>query len=460
MMKATQRPAVDRRAFVSEAVEARIREVKNSIANEELGWLFENCFPNTLDTTVRVGEADGKPDTFVITGDIDAMWLRDSSAQVWPYIALAPGDPGLQRLLAGLIHRQARCILLDPYANAFNAGPTGSQWESDLTAMQPGLHERKYEIDSLCYPVRLAHGYWTSTRDASVFDAQWLDAMRAIVRTFREQQRKDSPGSYKFQRVTGVAYDTVPLGGYGNPARPCGLVHSAFRPSDDACVFPFLIPSNLFAVTALRQLSDIVETELHDKEFARTCTGLADEIAEAVLKFGIVNHGSHGRMYAYEVDGFGNALCMDDANIPSLLSLTYLGCVPEDDPAYDRTRRFILSDDNPYFFRGVAGEGIGGPHVGLDMIWPMSVLMRALTAKDDQEILQCLAMLTRTHGGTGFMHESFHKDEPSRFTRAWFAWANTLFGELILTLHARRPALLNADLSGVRHLTTQRGHRI
>ncbi|MCC6395591.1 MAG: glycoside hydrolase family 125 protein [Bacteroidetes bacterium] len=460
MMKATQRPPVDKRAFVSEAVEARIREVKQSIANEELAWLFENCFPNTLDTTVRVGEADGKPDTFVITGDIDAMWLRDSSAQVWPYVPLAHGDAGLQRLIAGLIHRQARCILLDPYANAFNAGPTGSQWESDLTAMQPGLHERKYEIDSLCYPVRLAHGYWTSTRDASVFDAEWLNAMRAIVRTFREQQRKEGPGPYRFQRVTGVAYDTVPLSGYGNPSRPCGLVHSAFRPSDDACVFPFLIPSNVFAINALRQLADIVQTALRDKDFARSCTGLADEIEEAILNFGIVSHGSHGKIFAYEVDGFGNALCMDDANIPSLLSLTYLGCVPENDPVYDRTRRFVLSEDNPYFFRGTAGEGIGGPHVGLDMIWPMSVIMRAFTAKDDQEILQCLAQLTRTHGGTGFMHESFHKDDPARFTRAWFAWANTLFGELILTLHDRRPALLNAGLPNARHLTTQRGHRV
>lgn len=455
--RTTQRPAADRRAFVSESVEALIQDVRKTIADDELAWIFENCFPNTLDTTVRVGTFEGKPDTFVVTGDIDAMWLRDSSAQVWPYLPLAAEDPALGRLLAGVIHRQTRCILLDPYANAFSAGPTGSPWERDLTTMQAGLHERKYEIDSLCYPIRLAHGYLTATHDPSVFDKDWLEAMRIVVRTFREQQRTKGPGPYKFQRVTAVAYDTVPLSGYGNPTRPCGLIHSAFRPSDDACVFPFLIPSNLFAVTALRLLSDILQRVLHEREFARMCTDLADEIQEAVSRVGIVDHPAKGRIYAYEVDGFGNTLFMDDANAPGLLSLPYMGCVPQNDPVYKRTRDFVLSEDNPYFFRGKAGEGIGGPHVGLDMIWPMSIIMRALTSSDDREILQCIATLARSHGGTGFMHESFHKDDPAIFTRSWFAWANTLFGELMVTLYARRPALLGSDLPCVPLLTDQRG---
>jgi meiotically up-regulated gene 157 (Mug157) protein len=454
--RTTKRPAVDRRVFVSESVEALIQDVRKTIADDELAWIFENSFPNTLDTTVRVGTFKRKPDTFVITGDIDAMWLRDSSAQVWPYVPLAVDDPALRQLLAGVIHRQTRCILLDPYANAFNAAPTGSPWEKDLTTMQAGLHERKYEIDSLCYPIRLAHGYWTATHDASVFDQDWLEAMRIVVQTFREQQRTISPGPYKFQRVTAVAYDTVPLGGYGNPTRPCGLIHSAFRPSDDACVFPFLIPSNLFAATALRRLSDIVQSVLRERDFARICTDLADEIQEAVSRVGVVDHPTKGKIYAYEVDGFGNALFMDDANVPGLLSLPYLGCVAQDDLLYRRTRKFVLSEDNPYFFRGKAGEGIGGPHVGLDMIWPMSIIMRALTSNDDGEILQCLATLVRTHGDTGFMHESFHKDDPSKFTRAWFAWANTLFGELIVTLHARRRALLRSDLAGIPSLTNKR----
>jgi len=454
----TQRPAPGNRAFVSESVDALILDVKRTIADNEVAWIFENCYPNTLDTTVRVGTRDGKPDTFVVTGDIDAMWLRDSSAQVWPYLPLAVDDRALRRLLAGVIHRQARCIALDPYANAFNAGPTGSEWESDLTTMQPGLHERKYEIDSLCYPIRLAHGYWSVTHDASVFDNDWMHAMRLVVRTFREQQRKENPGPYRFQRVTGVAYDTVPLYGYGNPTRPCGLIHSAFRPSDDACVFPFLVPSNLFAVAALRRLSEIVLTERREKEFARLCAALADEIQEVVSSKGIVHHPTRGRIYAYEVDGFGNALFMDDANVPGLLSLPYLGCVAQDDPVYKQTRAFVLSDDNPYYFRGSAAEGIGGPHVGLDMIWPMSIIMRALTSSDDQEILQCLATLVHTHAGTGFMHESFHKDDPAKFTRSWFAWANTLFGELIVTLHARRPALLGTTLAGSLPPNQQREH--
>ena len=302
--RTTVRPSVDKRAFVSESVEALIRDVKRTIADDELAWLFENCFPNTLDTTVRVGTSGGKPDTFVVTGDIDAMWLRDSSAQVWPYVPLAVNDAALRRLLAGVIHRQTRCILLDPYANAFNAGPTGSPGEKDLTEMRPGLHERKYEIDSLCYPIKLAHGYWSATHDASVFDKDWLHAMRIVVRTFREQQRKDGPGPYKFQRMTAVAYDTVPLSGYGNPTPLAGsfirhFVHRMTRAS-----FPFLVPSNLFAVTALRRLSEIVQTELREKEFARICTDLADEIQEVVSSKGHYRSPDEGRIYAFEVDGF------------------------------------------------------------------------------------------------------------------------------------------------------------
>jgi hypothetical protein len=339
-----------------------------------------------------------------------------------------------------------RCILIDPYANAFNDGPKGSEWAKDLTEMKPELHERKYEIDSLCYPVRLTHGYVQSTGDTSVLDADWFDAMTLAVATLRAQQRKDGPGPYRFQRVTAVPYDTVPLGGYGNPARPCGMLHSAFRPSDDACVFPFLVPSNLFAVRALRQLGELCESEPRGRALARSCSVFADEIQEAITKFAITRHARFGPVYAYEVDGFGNALMMDDANIPSLLSLPYLGCCPPEDPLYQATRAFVLSDDNPYFFRGNAGEGVGGPHVGLGMIWPMAIIMRALTSTDDQEIMGCLRTLRDTHAGTGFMHESFHKDRPEEFTRSWFAWANTLFGELILRLLEERPHLLSMSL--------------
>jgi meiotically up-regulated gene 157 (Mug157) protein len=442
----SQRPSPDQRNFISEAVEATISRVKADIADPELGWMFENCYPNTLDTTVRFSSTGGRPDTFVITGDIHAMWLRDSTAQVWPYLPLATEDDELKRLLAGVINRQSRCILIDPYANAFNAGPTGGGWESDLTDMKPELHERKYEIDSLCYPVRLAHGYWKTTGDASVFDDDWQAAARLILNTFREQQRRRGPGPYKFQRVTAVAYDTVPLGGYGNPTRKVGLIHSMFRPSDDACVYPFLVPSNLFAVVTLEHLGEIFREEVSDRAFAEECADLADEVGEALQDYAVVEHPTRGNVFAYEVDGFGNALFMDDANIPSLLALPYLGAAEVSDPLYQATRRLVLSEDNPYFFRGTAGEGIGGPHVGLDMIWPLGITMRALTSQDEDEILHCLRLLKGTHAGTGFMHESFHKDDPTNYTRSWFAWANTLFGELIVTLHRDRRGLLNQPL--------------
>ena len=437
----SRRPPVDRRKFVSESVEATIARLTRTIADPEIAWLFGNCFPNTLDTTVRYRSEGGKPDTFVVTGDINAMWLRDSAAQVWPFIPLAKDDRKLRDLIAGVIRRQAKFILIDPYANAFNDGPAKSEWASDLTDMKPELHERKYEIDSLCYPVRLAHGYWMATGDASVFDAPWREAMKLAVATLREQQRTGGHGPYRFQRVSAVPYDTVPLGGYGNPTRRCGLVHSAFRPSDDACTYAYLVPSNMFAVVALRALGEIFRGELHDAQFAAACAAFAGELHEA-LASAVAVHPARGAVWAYEVDGFGNALFMDDANIPGLLALPYLGWCPPGDERYRATRAFLLSEDNPYFFRGSAAEGIGGPHVGLDMIWPMGIIVRALTSTDEGEILRCLHWLKTTHGGTGFMHESFHKDDPANFTRAWFAWANTLFGELILRLDAERPALL------------------
>jgi meiotically up-regulated gene 157 (Mug157) protein len=441
-----RRPPAGERRFRSEAVEAAIAAVRRDAADRELAWLFENCFPNTLDTTVRFSEAGGRPDTFVITGDIEAMWLRDSTAQVWPYLPLAKGDEPLRRLVEGVVRRQTRCILIDPYANAFNDGPKGSEWAADHTAMKPELHERKWEIDSLCYPVRLAHGYWRATGDASVFDAEWRAAARAIVRTFREQQRKSGDGPYRFERVTARATDTLPLDGLGLPTRKVGLVHSAFRPSDDACVLPFLVPSNLFAVVSLRQLAEIARDAVVDDALAAESRALADEVAAALDAHAIAAHPRAGRVWAYEVDGFGNALFMDDANVPSLLSLPYLGVCPAEDPLYRRTRALVLSDDNPYFFRGKAAEGVGGPHAGLSMIWPLALTMRALTSTDEREIRASLRLLRDTHAGTGFMHESFDRDDPSRFTRRWFAWANTLFGELVLRVRARRPALLRQPL--------------
>ena len=429
------------RRFHSDAIENTIAGMKKRLKDPELAWLFENCFPNTLDTTVDFDAA--QTDTYVITGDIDAMWLRDSSAQVWPYLPYMKEDKNLQQLIKGVIRRQTRCILLDPYANAFYKDPSKvSEWKSDLTEMKPGIHERKWEIDSLCYPIRLAHGYWKHTGDASVFDSEWKQAMQKLVKTFKEQQRKEGNGPYSFQRRTSWATDGVPMGGYGYPAKKIGLIHSMFRPSDDATVYPFLIPSNLFAVQALEDLANIYDQALKDEKPGFGLALFGREIMTAVHQYGIFQHPQFGKVYAYEVNGFGSVNLMDDANVPSLISLPYLTGLPVKDAVYQNTRKLLLSTENPFFFKGRAGEGIGGPHVGMDYIWPMGITMRAMTSTDDQEIKHCLQWLKASHAGTGFMHEAFHKDDTSKFTRKWFAWANTLFGELLLILLHERPHLL------------------
>lgn len=430
-----QRPSKNDRLFKSSAIEAEIKRVKSKLKHPKLKWMFENCFPNTLDTTVHYRKTDGKHDTFVYTGDIHAMWLRDSGAQVWPYVVYANEDKKLKDMLAGVINRQFKSIILDPYANAFNDGPNeNGRWMSDGTAMTPEVYERKWEIDSLCYPIRLAYEYWKVTGDTSVFDQEWIQAITNVLKTFKEQQRKDDNGPYTFLRVTDRQLDTLNNGGNGAPIKPVGLIVSSFRPSDDATTLQFLIPSNFFAVTSLRKAAEIL-TEVNDNEsISSECLALADEVENALKVHATFNHPEFGTIYAYEVDGFGNKMLMDDANVPSLLAMGYLGDVDLNDPIYQNTRKFVWSDSNPYFFSGKAGEGIGGPHIGYDMVWPMSIMMKTFTSQNDDEIKECIEMLLSTDNDMGFMHESFHKDNPSKFTREWFAWQNTLFGELIITL--------------------------
>jgi hypothetical protein len=438
---------VDKRTFVSEAVEETIRQVKPQIRDAKLAWMFENCYPNTLDTTVDFEILDGRPDTFIITGDIDAMWLRDSTCQVWPYLPLIEKDPHLRRMIQGLIYRQTKCVLLDPYANAFYKDMNRpSEWQSDRPSPGPGVHERKWEVDSLCYVVRLAYDYWRRTGDVSCFDGDWERAMHRIVSTFRTEQRKDGQSPYRFSRTTSRMTDAPVFDGTGQPMRPVGMIASMFRPSDDATVLPFLIPSNLFAVQSLRQIAQIYEKGLKkDKAFVQECRRLADEVEKAVLKWGTAKHQQFGTIYAYEADGFGNVLFMDDSNVPSLLSLPYLGICSPRDPLYRRTRRFLLSEWNPWYLKGTAAEGAGSPHTGKTHIWPMGIILRALTSDDVQEIRMCLHLLKTTDADTGFMHESFHKDNPKDFSRHWFAWANTLFGELILKVYHEHPELLNLE---------------
>ena len=319
-----------------------------------------------------------------------------------------------------------------------------SEWKStDITDMKPGIHERKWEIDSLCYHMRLSYGYWKETGDTTPFDDQWVATMKLIVKTFREQQRFHGKGPYTFQRNTSWATDGVPLSGYGYPVKPNGLICSMFRPSDDATVFPYLIPSNLFAYRALDQINKIGSAAKEEELFSQEVHALSQQIKNAVFAEGIIEHKQFGKIFAYEVNGFGSFNLMDDANVPSLLSLPYLGILDASDPVYLNTRNYVLSQSNPFFFKGSVAEGIGGPHAGMDMIWPLSIIMRGLTSTDDTEIKMCLDTLQKTHAGTGFMHESFNKDDPKNFTRKWFAWANTIFGEFIWKVYRERPHLLN-----------------
>ncbi|MFY7845620.1 glycoside hydrolase family 125 protein [Chryseobacterium gambrini] len=444
----SKRPPLSERKFASEAVEKTIKTIKKSIADEELAWMFENCFPNTLDTTVKFYRKNNKPYTYVITGDIDAMWLRDSSAQVYPYLSLANEDEKLKNLLKGVINKQVECVLLDPYANAFfNDANKVSEWKNDSTQMKPGIHERKWEIDSLCYVIRLSYNYWKITGDSSVFDADWKKGMLLILQTFKEQQRKDSKGPYKFQRSNGNPLDTQFAGGYGNPTKKVGLIHSMFRPSDDATFYPFLISSNMFAVVSLRETAEIFSEIFKDENTAAQFKNLAEEVDEAIQKYAVLNHPEAGKIYALEIDGFGNALFMDDANVPNLLSIPYLGYRSKEDEIYKNTRKFSLSKANPWFSEGKFAKGIGGPHIGEHKIWPLGLIMQALTTDDNEEIVSCLKMLKATHAGTGFIHESFDVDNPKDFTRSWFAWANTLFGELILHLHTTKPEILKRKFS-------------
>ena len=442
----SNRPNPNQRTFTSQAVEDLITEVKASIKDKELAWLFENCYPNTLDTTVDYEVINDKPDTFIITGDIDAMWLRDSTAQVWPYMPLINKEEKLKNLIKGLVNRQTKCILKDPYANAFYKDLSKrSEWESDEPTPIPGVHERKWEIDSLCYAVRLANDYYQRTQDTSIFDADWDQAMQLLVKTLRTEQRKHGDSPYTFIRQTTAMIDAPTFGGTGRPLNPVGLIASMFRPSDDATLFPFLIPSNIFAVISLKQLATIYKNVLNNAAFANECTRFANEVDEAIKEYAISDHLDFGNIYAYEVDGFGNKVFMDDANVPSLMSLAYLGAHKTNDSIYQNTRRFLLSDHNPYYLKGKAAEGKASPHTGKNKIWPMGIILRAMTSDNDQEIIKCLTMLKNTHAGTGFMHEAFHKDNPEDFNRSWFAWANTLFGELIIKIYRERKSILTQD---------------
>ena len=394
----------------------------------ELWPLFERCFLNSIETTIQQTPGD----TFVITGDIPAMWLRDSTAQVLHYVRFAK-EPEVAAMLEGVIARQAECVLRDPYANAFNREPSSYKPYDDTPRASDWVWERKYEIDSLCYPLWLAEKYHLTTGGTAFLTERFHEAVKTIVGVLRTEQRHEN-SPYRFSRKNCPPGDTLHHEGKGEPVGYTGMTWSGFRPSDDACRYGYLVPSNLFAVRALRSAA-LLARLLKDEALAKEAEALADEIHAGVEAHGKVSHPVFGTIYAYEVDGLGHANLMDDANVPSLLALPYLQAVDAADPVYQATRRFVLSKENPYFYTGSLAEGVGSPHTPEGYIWPIGLCVQAMTTEDTAEIARLLKTLMTTHAGTGFMHESFHPDDPARFTRTWFAWANSMLGELVYRLH-------------------------
>ncbi len=398
-----------------------------------LAPLVSRCFLNTMETTVKQLE-DGS--YFVITGDIPAMWLRDSAAQVRPYVQFAGEDRELQEILEGIIAKQAALVRMDPYANAFNESANGAGHKDD-TVLNDHVWERKYEVDSLCAPLYLGYHYWKTTGIRRIFTESYYEMIAAIVKTFQTEQ-DHGKSEYYFQRHNCGKTDTLPNGGRGTAVKVTGMTWSGFRPSDDCCELGYLIPSNMMAVKAMEFADEICRECYGESELAGKCRVLSGEIRRGIERYGVVEHPKYGRIYAYETDGLGRYNLMDDANSPSLLSMPYLGYCDREDPVYQNTRRFILSADNPYYFQGSIARGVGSPHTPEGYVWHIGIIMQALTSVNRGEIEACLDMLAKTHAGTNYMHESFDPSEPEVYSRPWFAWANTLFAELLHKLMEER----------------------
>lgn len=407
-----------------------MEEVQTRFKTEpKIGEMFAACFPNAITSTM---EACPDGSTFVITGDIPAMWLRDSAAQVRPYLYFCDQNQRLSDLIAGVLKRQITYILHDPYANAFNKECNGNGHQDDLTQMTDLVWERKYEVDSLCYPIQLAYLLWKSSCSSDHFSADFLKAIHVIVDLWRTEQRHGEKSEYRFQRLNCPKSDTLPNDGVGAPVAYTGMTWSGFRPSDDACQYGYHLPSNMFATVALGYVMEIAEQIYQDQALQVKARQLRNEIQGGIEQFGKVEHPEFGTIYAYETDGLGNYNLMDDANVPSLLSLPYLGYCHSDDPVYLNTRNFILSDRNPYFFEGEFAKGVGSPHTPSGYVWHIALAIQGMTSTSTQEVADILAMFSKTDAGTFYTHESFDVNDPSQFTRAWFSWANGMFSELVL----------------------------
>lgn len=397
----------------------------------DLAPLTKQCYLNTIETTVKSCD---NGDYFVITGDIPAMWLRDSSAQLRPYVKHCKNSDELCEIFKGVIRRHAFYVNLDPYSNAFNEIMHDESHTDDTDFFSPYIWERKYEVDSLCASVYLVSDYYETTGDISVFDNNVHNMLKTIIDTFIKEQYHAENSSYYFRRTECPETDTMPCDGKGNPVKYTGMTWSGFRPSDDRCKYNYLIPANMMCVVAMNKAAEILSDVYKDNEYAKKASELALEVNQGINEYGIFDHPEFGKIYAYETDGLGNYLLMDDANSPSLLSAPYIGYCKITDEIYQNTRKFILSENNPFYFSGTSAKGIGSPHTGKDMIWHISLIMQILTSTDKNEITECLETLAKTHAETNFMHESFNKNDPKDFTREWFAWANSLFAQMLSSL--------------------------
>jgi meiotically up-regulated gene 157 (Mug157) protein len=357
---------------------------------------------------------NGRP--FIITGDIPAMWLRDSTWQVAPL--LNSNHPQVVNLLIDLSKTQVELFLIDPYANAFNPSPSGECWHKDFLDQSPWVFERKFELDSWASVLYLARMIIEKYDRWDHIDEKFNDALEVMLDLAQREQRHD-PETYVFKRDNGVSHDSLSHEGRGAPTAYTGMIYSAFRPSDDACVYGYLVPSNFFFLNELENLSQRLKTPKSES--------LARDIRSGIEKYAVIDN-----LYAYEVDGLGNALFMDDANIPSLLSLPLLAGTSLDVDLYRNTREFILSHDNPYFFSGIRASGVGSQHTPKNHVWPIAMSVEALTSPSNEKKLKTLDILESTDAGTGNMHEAFNVDRPEEFSRAWFSWSDMTYVQLVL----------------------------
>lgn len=414
---------------IPKVIEERIAAYSQKIeGNPKLQKLYRNCCLSTWESALQKCE-DGT--YFVLTGDIPAMWLRDSAAQVTHYIPMS-NDAEVAEVIEGVIRRQFMYIEIDPYANAFNHEPNDKGYVGDIPKKGPWVWEQKYEVDSLCYPIRLLYLYWKQTGREELIREKLEKIAEIILEIWITEQHHFEKSPYRFTRPNArKPWSTIHNNGMGNPVVYTGMTWSGFRPSDDGCQYGYLTASEMFAVVVLGYMEEMLTQVCGNSQLAQGCCKLREQIDAGIKQYSVVDQPGYGRTYACETDGMGNYSMIDDANIPSLLSIPYIGYAEAADPIYQNTRKFLLSKDNPYYFEGKFAKGIGSRHTPEQYVWHMALVMQGLTSVDNEEKRELLEMIIATDADTGYLHEGFHVDDPKQFTREWFTWPNALFAEYV-----------------------------